>query len=101
MAKQILESFTLPSVKEIGDIDLNGVRDTLYTTNGDNLEGHELFLNQAWPGIVMLNKLKETGYVDRLLQVNSTDPTDSVDTLSDVKNLLFSWASFEYAYEKL
>lgn len=99
LANQIVElGYTLPSVDAIGVIDLNGVRDTLYTQNGDNLEGGELFLNQAWPGIVMLNKLGETGFVKRLLQVNEDDLAYHVDTVSDLKNMLFSWAAFEAAY---
>lgn len=88
----------LPTIKQIGESDLVGVRDTLFTSNGDNLDGGELYLNQAWPGIVMLNKLGETAFVDRLLQVGESDQTEYVDTVGDLKNMLFSWAAFEAAY---
>lgn len=93
-------NYTLPDVGAIGVTDLNGVRDTLYTQNGDNLVGGELYLNQAWPGIVMLNKLGETQFVNRLLQVRDTDQVNHVDTVSDLKNMLFSWAAFEAAYSE-
>ena len=39
----------LPTVEEIGNADLLGVRDTLYP--GNELPTSELYLNQAWPGI--------------------------------------------------
>ncbi|MCV4281559.1 calcium-binding protein [Pseudomonas capsici] len=91
-----------PTVNQIGNDDLKGVRDTLYTQNSDNAPGGELYLNQAWPGIIMLNTLGETGYVDRLLQGSDEDTTSPAvfDNLLDLKNLLFTWASFEKAYEK-
>jgi hypothetical protein len=89
---------SIPTVQQVGDDDLKAIADTLYTANGDNMPGHLLGLNQAWPGIVMLNKFGETGYVDRLLQLDSTDAV-SIDKLTDLQNLLYSWASFEYAYK--
>lgn len=99
LAAQVINlDYILPDVGAIGETDLRGVVDTLFTQNGDNLPGGELYLNQAWPGIVMLNKLGETLFVDRLLQVGKNDQVDHVDTVSDLKNMLFSWAAFEAAY---
>ncbi|MFZ5546052.1 MAG: hypothetical protein ACOZJZ_21060, partial [Pseudomonadota bacterium] len=40
----------LPTVQEIGNNDLLGVRNVLYP--GNETPGTELYLNQAWPGIV-------------------------------------------------
>lgn len=96
----ILKNGLVPTVSQIGDADLNAVRDTLYNKNGDNLPNGELFLNQAWPGIVMLNKLGATHYVDRLLQTGLSDQSKTVDSAGDLKNLLFSFMAFESAYDK-
>ncbi len=97
VADTVFDEAALPTVRTIGDNDLEGVKDTLYTPNGDNLEGGSLFLNQAWPGIIMLNKLHETSYVDRLLQLKTSDPVE-LNNVTDIQNLLYTWASFEYAY---
>ena len=45
----------LPTLQEIGNTDLNGVRNVLYP--GNETPDKELYLNQAWPGIVMLGSL--------------------------------------------
>ncbi len=93
---QIFESgWTLPTVEEIGIADLNGVRDTLY--EADAGEGEELNLNQAWPGIMMLGKLGGD-FTGRLLQLHENDLVE-LDTLGDIKNVLYAWESFRYAFE--
>lgn len=83
----------VPTVPEIGERDLNGVRDILYPGN-KNID-NPLFLNQAWPGIIMLGK-QGGDFVGRLA---ATGDASWADTLSDLQNLLYSWDSFLYAYE--
>ncbi|QXG28093.1 calcium-binding protein [Pseudomonas viridiflava] len=87
----------LPTVSNIGTDDLTAIRDTIYIKDGDNLLGGALYLNQAWPGIIMLNKLGVTFYADRLLQQDESDAV-KFDNSTDLKNLLYTWAAFEKAY---
>ncbi|SDJ80539.1 calcium-binding protein [Variovorax sp. OV700] len=102
-AKQILDDTSsiqgqLPTVQEIGDQDLNGVRDTLFP--GNELPGSEYYLNQTWPGIAMLGKLGGM-YTDRLLLPK--DPSSQAvafDTLRDLRDMLFAWDAFKYAFNK-
>lgn len=86
----------LPTVQEIGESDLNGVRDALYPGNQD--DGDELYLNQAWPGTVMLGALGGK-YTHRLLDYQENGDR-KIDTLADLKNLLFTWDSFKTAFYK-
>ena len=86
----------LPTVQEIGASDLNGVRDVLYP--GNEARGSELYLNQAWPGIVMLGALGGK-YTDRLLRFDDSKPI-ALDTLGDFKSMLFCWDSFKTAWDK-
>ena len=87
----------LPTIQEIGNTDLNGVRDTLYPGNEE--PDKELFLNQAWPGIVMLGSLGGQ-YTDRLLRYNEGQPV-AFDSLADIKSMLFAWDAFKTAYNKI
>lgn len=86
----------LPTVQEIGQTDLNGVRNTLYP--GNETPGTELYLNQAWPGIVMLGSLGGQ-YTDRLLRYDDIQPV-VLDSLADFKSMLFAWDSFKTAFDK-
>ena len=86
----------LPGLQEIGNTDLNGVRNTLYP--GNETPDKELFLNQAWPGIVMLGSLGGQ-YTDRLLRYNESQPI-ALDSLADFKSMLFAWDSFKTAWDK-
>ncbi|MBP8229651.1 MAG: calcium-binding protein, partial [Xylophilus sp.] len=86
----------LPSIQEIGNTDLNGVRNTLYP--GNETPGTELYLNQAWPGIVMLGSLGGQ-YTDRLLRYDDNQPV-VLDSLADFKSMLFAWDSFKTAFDK-
>ena len=86
----------LPTIQEIGNTDLNGVRNTLYP--GNDTPNKELYLNQAWPGIVMLGSLGGQ-YTDRLLRYNENQPL-ALDSLADIKSMLFAWDSFKTAYDK-
>ncbi len=87
----------LPSIQEIGDTDLNGVRNTLYP--GNDAVGSELYLNQAWPGIVMLGSLGGQ-YTDRLLRYDESTQPAKLDSLADFKSMLFTWDAFKTAYDK-
>ena len=59
MAAQILDggrgstNGAVPTVNEIGERDLNGVRDVLYP--GNLFQSDPTYLNQAWPSVVMPN----------------------------------------------
>lgn len=86
----------LPQVQEIGNADLKGVRDTLYP--GNTTPGSELYLNQAWPGIVMLGVLGGQ-YTDRFLRYDDNAP-GTLNSLADFKSILFAWDAFESAYNK-
>ena len=86
----------LPNIQTIGENDLNGVRDTLYP--GNENPPAELYLNQAWPGIVMLGGL--TGqFTERLLKY---DPLQAsiIDSMADFKNMLFAWDALKTAANK-
>lgn len=98
MADQILGTATepgnggkIPNVDEIGERDLTGVRDVLYPEN--LLPGTDMYLNQAWPGIVMLG-VQGGNFLGRLLGEDG-----SLSTLKDIRELLFSWESFRYAFD--
>lgn len=103
MAEQILAETPIgnggyiPTVPEIGERDLNGVRDILYP--GNNLVGSDMYLNQAWPGIVMLGA-QGGNFTGRLLQTGSPASPAVLDTLGDLQNLFYSWESFRYAYDE-
>ena len=84
----------VPTVPEIGEADLSGVRFKLYP--GNESIGSPLYLNQAWPGIIMLGK-QGGNFLGRLVQSGDASKTDN---LSDVQNLLFSWESFRYAFSQ-
>ena len=87
----------LPSIQEIGNADFNGVRNVLYP--GNETPGSELYLNQAWPGIVMLGALGGQ-YTDRLLRFDDNSEAIAIDTLGDFKAMLFAWDSFKIAFDK-
>lgn len=87
----------LPLLQEIGNADLNGVRNTLYP--GNENPGAELYLNQAWPGIVMLGSLGGQ-YTDRLLRYNDANQPIALNSLADFKAMLFAWDSFKTAWDK-
>ncbi|MEO5671714.1 MAG: hypothetical protein ABIR26_13555, partial [Ramlibacter sp.] len=82
----------IPTVSEIGERDLTGVRFVLYPGHED--PSAPMFLNQAWPGIVMLGK-QGGQYLGRLIQ---SGLEGKPDTLRDMQDLLFSWESFRYAF---
>ena len=84
----------IPTVPEIGASDLTGVRFILYP--GNETPGSPMYLNQAWPGIIMLGK-QGGQFLGRLIQ---TGDATKVDSLSDIQNLLFSWESFRYAFNQ-
>jgi Ca2+-binding RTX toxin-like protein len=86
----------LPTVQEIGVNDLRGVRDTLYP--GNETRGTELYLNQAWPGILMLGALGGQ-YTDRLLRYDDQAQVAALDTLADLQSLLLCWDSFKTAFQ--
>jgi Ca2+-binding RTX toxin-like protein len=88
----------IPTVREIGEHDLRGVRDVLYPGNENS--GDPMYLNQAWPGIVMLGAQGQD-FLGRLLQPNAADTPVALDTLGDIQNLLFAWDSFSYAWQRL
>jgi VCBS repeat-containing protein len=89
----------LPTVQEIGNEDLNGVRDTLFP--GNERPGSEYYLNQTWPGIVMLGKLGGQ-YTNRLLAPRDTpgQRTPAFNTVRDLRDILFAWDAFQYAFNK-
>lgn len=86
----------LLAVQEIGMHDLLGVRDTLYP--GNETLGTELYVNQAWPGVVMLGALGGR-YTDRLLRYDDQNQPVTLDTLADFKSLLLCWGLFQYAFQ--
>lgn len=85
----------LPTVQEIGASDLLGVRNVLYP--GNEQAGSELYLNQAWPGIVMLGALGGQ-YTDRLLRWDESNQAIELDSLADFKSLLLCWDAFKTAF---
>ena len=87
----------LPTLQEIGNTDLNGVRNVLYP--GNESSDKELYLNQAWPGIVMLGSLGGQ-YTDRLLRYDDTTQPIALDSLADFKAMLFAWDAFKTAWDK-
>lgn len=85
---------SIPTVTEIGAADLLGVRDILYPGNSN--PGDPLFLNQAWPGILMLGKQGQN-FLPRLVSAGQTSKTDR---LKDIQDLLFAWDSFRAAFDE-
>lgn len=90
MAEQILDAVAggtngkIPTVLEIGEYDLKGVRNILYP--GNEAPGTLLNLNQAWPGILMLGKQGQN-FLPYLV-ASGGDPTKA-DTLIDFQDMLF------------
>jgi Ca2+-binding RTX toxin-like protein len=94
----ILEAGFIPTIDEIAEKDAVGVGEVLFARNPDDTASpvEPNGRNSAWSGAVLFSLL-DSDQTDRLL---SAGVPSEMDTLDDLKNVLFAVDSFYYAVKK-
>jgi Ca2+-binding RTX toxin-like protein len=84
---------SIPTVAQIGQIDLLGVRNVLFPSDP------ELALNQAWPGMLLLSAMGQDFIGNTVREFETSAPLFS--SLLDLKNALLAFDSLRFAIPTL